>query len=141
MARHRSDSMAKRGFRYVKHIRDALEKAYKENPEMQGYQYKDIASDLGLKTHEVRRWFVLKRYRIKKNTDKKKDKLRNTGDGREEKTKNTDKKKDKLRNRDDRKGDKTSDKTKTLTDTKSDEENKDELEEKGRTIVIVIGEL
>ena len=105
--------MAKRGFRYAKHIRDAFEKAYKENPKMQGWQYKNIASDLGLKTQDVRRWFVSKRYRTKKNTNNKKDELRNTGDRRE---------------------DKTSNKTKTLTDAKSNKENK------GRTIVIVIGE-
>ena len=57
--------MEKTGFRYPKQIKDALEKAYGRNPDARGHQCKDIASSLGLKTHEVRRWFQTKRYRVK----------------------------------------------------------------------------
>ena len=62
--------MSQVGKRYPLHIRKALEKAHKDNPDASGTQIKEIALKTGLKITEVRRWFQLKRYRLKKLTRK-----------------------------------------------------------------------
>ena len=55
--------------RYPAHILEKLEKAYHEKPNARGAQIKEIALNIGLPIKEVRRWFYVNRYRLKKITD------------------------------------------------------------------------
>ena len=55
--------------RYPAHILERLENAYHEKPNARGAQIKEIALNIGLPIKEVRRWFYVNRYRLKKITD------------------------------------------------------------------------
>ena len=60
--------------RYPLHVRDALDRAYAENPDARGVQIKEIASKMDLNAREVSLWFMAKRYRVKKRQHMAKDK-------------------------------------------------------------------
>ena len=54
--------------RYPAHVREALEKAYNENPDVRSAQFEEIAHTTGLTIKQVRAWFYCKRY-MKKISD------------------------------------------------------------------------
>ena len=55
--------------RYPARILVRLENAYNEKPNARGAQIKEIALNIGLPIKEVRRWFYVNRYRLKKTGD------------------------------------------------------------------------